>query len=101
MKIHLAQVRDKVLQRADRCLGRLAGPQLLYEEVRGHHLARMEQQQRQEEALLPPLQLERASLHQDLERAQDAELDVLHQAGSTTVKDGCPDATRERRVSVA
>ena len=38
----------------------------------------MKQQQRQEGALLSPCQLERAPLHQDLERPKDAELDFLH-----------------------
>jgi hypothetical protein len=45
----------------------------------------MEQQQCQEGALLSPLQLERTSLHPDLERPKDAELDFLHEDGFTTV----------------
>ena len=45
----------------------------------------MEQQQSQEGALLPPFQLERMPLHQYLERAEDAELDLLHRIGFTTV----------------
>ena len=38
----------------------------------------MEHQQRQEGPLLPPFQLERMSLHEHLERAESAELDVSH-----------------------
>jgi hypothetical protein len=46
----------------------------------------VQQQQRQEGALLSPFQLERASLRPDFERAEDAELDVLHVRRFTTVE---------------
>jgi hypothetical protein len=72
---HFPQTRDHVSERANRCLGRPAGPELLDQTVGGDNLAGVKQQQRQEGALLPPLQLERASLHPDLEWAEDAELD--------------------------
>ena len=82
----LAQIGDEVLKRADRRLRRLPGPELFDEPVRGDDLAGMKQQQRQEGALLSPFQLERAPLHQDLERAEDAELDSCTAPGFTTVK---------------
>jgi hypothetical protein len=44
----------------------------------------MEQQQSQEGALLSPFQLERMPLQQDLELAEDAELDLLHLCRFTT-----------------
>jgi hypothetical protein len=46
----------------------------------------MEQQQRQECALLSPFELERTSVHPDLERTEDAKLDLLHLGRFTTVK---------------
>ena len=46
----------------------------------------MQHQQRQEGALLPALQLDCASLHVDLERTQDTELDLVQPSGFTTVK---------------
>jgi hypothetical protein len=44
----------------------------------------MEEQQRQESALLSPPQLERMSVRPDLERAQDAELGLFHLCRFTT-----------------
>ena len=48
----LAEIRDQVLERADRRLRRASGPELLDQAVGRDHLARMEHQQRQEGALL-------------------------------------------------
>jgi hypothetical protein len=81
----LAQIGDQVLHGSDRGLWRLSGPQLLDQAVGGDHLTGIEHQQRQEGALLSPFQLERTSLHPDLERPEDAKLDFRHQCGSTTV----------------
>ena len=80
----LAQIRDQVLNRPDRGSAEASRPQLFDQAVCRDHLACMEQEQGQEGALLRPPQLERPSLHPDLERAQDAELDPLHLCRFTT-----------------
>ena len=94
----LAQIRDQVLNRPDRGPGRLPRPQLFDQAVYRDHLACMEQEHGQEGALLRPPQLERLSLRPDLERAQDAELDLLHLCRFTTGR-GRLLAVSERAVS--
>ena len=86
----LAQIRDQVLEGADRSFGRLCRPQLFDQAVCRDHLACMEQQQHQEGALLSPPQLERTSVRPNLERAQDAELGLLHLCRFTTGRHRLP-----------
>ena len=85
----LAQLGHEVLEGADRCLRGFAGPELLDEPVGRYDLSGTKHQQSQEGALLSPVQLERAPLHEYLERPEDAELDLLHEPRFTTVKGPC------------
>jgi hypothetical protein len=98
---NLAQIGDEVLERADRRFGWLARPELFDEPVRGDDLAGIEQQQSQEGPPLSPRELERAPLHEDLERPQDAELDFLQPGGSSTAKRRCLAFTHEPRMRAA
>ena len=85
----LAQLGHEVLEGADRRLWGFAGPELVDEPVGRYDLSGTEHQQSQEGALLSPVQLERAPLHEYLERPEDAELDLLHEPRFTTVKGPC------------
>ncbi len=71
----LPQLRDEILERRDRRCGRIAAPQHLDEPVDRHDPARVEEERREQRALLGPAERDRFSFCARFERAEDGEID--------------------------
>ncbi len=71
---HLSELRDVHLQSLVRRRRRLVVPQRVDQPVAGDDPVRLHQEQSQKRALLLPAEIERSSVRQDLERAQDPKL---------------------------
>jgi hypothetical protein len=67
---------DVDLERGNGGAGRLGAPDGVDQPVARHHLVRVQEQEREQGALLRCSQWERALLADDLDRAEDAEFDA-------------------------
>jgi hypothetical protein len=81
------QVRDVGLHRREGLRRRLRAPQLLDQTVEGDHRARVEQQDRQDGALLRAPEDQRPSRVEDLQRPEDVE---LHRPPASPAPPGSP-----------
>ena len=98
------QPRDERLQRLQRRRGRRLAPEPVDEPVRRHDLVRVEQQDREELALLPAGDLDALALDDDFERAEDprfhraprswcSRLWLICSRRATSSQHGAPDPT--------
>jgi hypothetical protein len=74
----LAELGDEVLERGDRGRRRLSAPERVDESVGRDDAARVEEEEREERALLRPAEREHAVAVDRFERTEDAELDHGH-----------------------
>jgi hypothetical protein len=76
----LAQARDRELQPLERAWRRRLAPQFLDQSIRAQRLVRVDEEQRQNHALLPAAQGDRLPIAQDLEWTHHPELQIRHLA---------------------
>src|SRR5262249_49983499 len=98
LRKHLSQLDDKVLERGRRCLRPLLAPELLDDPIARKHLARVDQQEREQRTLLLAAEQDRAGLVDGFERPEDPELDHRRFVAPRASTEQAPLARRWRAV---